>query len=173
MKKSVLFIAAAAVLALPSVSAAQTSTTQTGSVNASAYIPPALSFGTPTSLVFATSGASGIVPGQEAVGTGSIPLTHNSDVTISFPNGTGTGLLTGPGGATVQPTYACAYTPATGTATSLGACTSTTGTLISQTAGTSTTGTIGISGTIAGTATGALAPGTYSGTINIKAVSPF
>jgi hypothetical protein len=100
MKKLAIVAAAVAALALPSLA-----TAQSGQISASATISTILDFGTPSDMAFGNilPGAAGPIRAQ-----GSIPLVRNVGVKIFLPDGSSTGVLTGPTGSTaITPALTC------------------------------------------------------------------
>lgn len=161
MNRSLRFVAALGMLALPSLAKAQSIT---GSIAASAEVATVFAFGAPSPLNFGS-----VTPGTAATASGYIPLSRNIGVIYSLPDGATTGQLTGPGAATLTPTYTCGVGATSAAITS--AFTSCTGTgnqlTLAAPAGTQTEYVI-FNGSLSAAQTN-IAPGTYSGTIRVTA----
>lgn len=166
MKKSAIFFAAAACLALPAVSSAQVN----GSISASADIPTVLNFGASSALSFGS-----ITPGQAATGSGYIALNRNVGVVFTLPDAGNTGLLTRSGGTeTILPAFTCGVGSTTTTIdnafASCAPATGTTGVLTLTAPSVVVTEYVIFNGSLTGTQTNAI-PGTYNGTIRITATA--
>jgi hypothetical protein len=161
VNRSIRFIAALGMLALPSVVQAQSIT---GSISASADIATVFAFGVPSPLNFGS-----ITPGTAATASGYIPLSRNIGVIYSLPDGATTGVLTGPGATTLQPTYTCGVGATSGTITSAFTSCNSAGNQLTlpAPAGTLTEFVI-FNGSLAAGQTN-ITPGTYSGTIRVTA----
>ena len=179
MKKLALAAIATAALALPSVASAQIN----GTVQASATVATILDFGTASDMSFGDllPGAAGPIRAQ-----GSIPLIRNVGVKIFLPDGTATGVLTGPAGSTpITPALSCGVNSTTtaggttaaptydvATFTSCRPATPTTevGTLSAPTTAAAQTSHVLFNGTITNVPQTQV-PGAYAGVINIRAVA--
>jgi len=166
------FLALAALVALPAITQAQT--TSNGSIGVSADISTVLKFGTSSSLAFGA-----IVPGASASASGYIPLDRNVGVIFTLPDAANTGRLTRSGGTeTIQPSYTCGVgstNAAITTGQSFSSCTPATGTtavltLVAPVGNAVTTQYVIFNGSLSTTQTVAV-PGTYLGTINITATA--
>jgi hypothetical protein len=161
VNRSIRLIAALGMLALPSIVKAQSIT---GSISASADIATVFSFGAPSPLNFGS-----ITPGTAATASGYIPLSRNIGVIYSLPDGTSTGLLTGPSATTLQPTYTCGVGATNSVITSAFASCNTAGNQLTLGAPTGTTTEFVIfNGSLAAGQTN-IVPGNYSGTIRVTA----
>ena len=160
MNRSIRLIAALGMIALPSVTGAQSIT---GSISASADIATVFSFGGPTALNFGN-----VTPGSGSTASGFIPLSRNVGVIYSLPDGATTGQLTGPAG-TLQPSYVCGVGTTSAAITSPFAnCNNTGAQLTLATPTGSLTEYVIFNGTLTAAQTN-IAPGTYSGTIRVTA----
>ncbi|MDQ3555876.1 MAG: hypothetical protein M3409_03740 [Gemmatimonadota bacterium] len=169
MKRFVLPTLAAALLTLPSLAQAQ-STTASGTIGATAEIPTVLNFGTASPLSFGS-----VTPGQAATGTGYIALSRNVGVVFTLPDGADTGKLTRQGGTeSIQPSFACGVgTTATAISSAFSSCApATAGTGVLSLAAPTTVQSefVIFNGSITGAQTNQT-PGTYAGNIRITAAS--
>lgn len=161
MKTTLRVLAAAALVALPAVSQAQT-----GTINASADIATVFTFGSSSPLSFGS-----VTPGTSASGSGSIAFSRNVGVIWTLPDAANTGQLTGPGG-TITPTYTCGTgSTATTIVSAFSSCTPATGTtaVLTVAAPAALVNEFVIfKGTLSAAQTNTV-PGTYAGTIRITA----
>ena len=161
MNRSIRLIAALGMLALPSIVKAQSIT---GSIAASADIATVFSFGVPSPLNFGA-----ITPGTAANAAGYIPLSRNIGVIYSLPDAANTGLLTGPGALTLQPSYTCGVGATNSVITSAFTACNTSGGQLTLPSPTGTvTEFVIFKGALAAAQTN-ITPGTYSGTIRVTA----
>ena len=174
MKKFALAAVGAALLALPSLAAAQN--TAQGSITASASVTTVLNFGTGTAIQFGS-----VTPGTtSSPATGFVPFTRNVGVSFTLPDGANTGLLKRTvtnATETLQPVFsACGVGGTSGAITSaFSACggvsltaTQVVGTLAAPTTGPTSEFVI-FTGTVAVPLNAV--PGTYEGTIRIVATA--
>lgn len=159
--RTIRFFAAAALLLAPAALGAQTAT---GTVSANATVKTAVSFGTALqSLDFGP-----VVPGGADVviapaNGGKIALSYNTSATVTV----GTLSMTGPNGATISPTLACAQDASSAAAApATFAC----GTGYTPALGaTAATWHFYIGGTITGASTTTLPAGAYTGSVTLTA----
>jgi len=171
MKKLILTVAGAALLALPSLAQAQTAT---GSINATATVNTVLNFGSSSGMDFGT-----VTPGTTSSATaGYIAFTRNVGVAFTLPDGANTGKLTRVGGTeTLQPAFSsCGVgttTTAIGASTGFSSCAPASGTTVVLSLAAPTTGPTSeyviFNGTVAVPATAV--GGTYNGVIKITATA--
>jgi hypothetical protein len=170
--KKFAFAAVAALIALPSLAAAQS--TATGAIAATATVNTVIDFGTSPGMDFGI-----VTPGTTSSSVrGYIPFTRNIGVSFTLPDGANTGRLVRTGGTeSLQPTFSTCGVGTTNSAitSAFSACGGTgvtaatvVGTLTAPTAGPTSEFVI-FNGTVAVPA--AAVPGTYTGTIKITATA--
>lgn len=163
MKKSALFIAAAACLALPAVASAQT----TATINAVARVQSSVAFSNPTNLDFGAPITPGTAASVTPANGGRIMVSYNTPTTVTVA---GTALAHSGSGATLPVTYSCAQA-ATGTATTptafAGTCAAGYTTALSGNARTDHW--LYVGGDIAAGATTTAPAGNYQGTVTFTA----
>jgi spore coat protein U-like protein len=158
---------AAALLAVPSLAAAQPSP----GINATATIGTVLDFGASQALDFGA-----VTPGTAATAWGWIELARNVGVDITLPDGADTGRLTRAGGTeTLQPAYSCGIGTTSGAVVAaFSSCAPATGAVVVGTraasAGAPVTEYVIFNGSLTAAQT-VVTPGTYSGTIRITATA--
>jgi hypothetical protein len=163
VNRSLRLVAALGMLALPSLSQAQTATT--GSIAATATIQTLFAFGTASPLSFGT-----VTPGTAATATGYIPMQRNVGVIYTLPDGATTGQLV-KGANTLQPAYTCGIgTTSAAITTSFTNCNTTAAQFTASSA--TVTGVVNefviFNGSLTAAQTNTV-PGLYSGTIHILA----
>lgn len=163
MKKTALFLAAAACLVVPSVASAQS---QTATINALAKIQSAVVFSNPTNLDFGAPITPGTGATVTAANGGKIMVSYNTPTTVTVA---GTALNRA-GGGSLAVTYSCAQA-ATGTATTptafAGTCAA--GYTTSLFGNARTDHWLYVGGDIAAAATTTAPAGNYTGTVTFTA----
>jgi hypothetical protein len=164
MKKSAIFLAAAACLAVPAIASAQSPVSAT--INAIAKVQSSVAFSNPTDLDFGAPITPGTGATVTAANGGKIMVSYNTPTTVTVA---GTALNRA-GGGSLPVTYSCAQA-ATGTATTptafAGTCAA--GYTTALTGSARTDHWLYVGGDIAAGATTTAPAGNYTGTVTFTA----